>query len=247
MFSNRSAVLSPFRLLSSRLPSEFDDTIKQLLKFFANGLRGNLDSKNELFDWQAFKRSIDGYPNDTILYDAYKKISRSSKTMSVGDAANQAADFLSNSFRSHVEQKDIQEYVIEALVNLERARREGWASFITGRPATDSSRTPGVDQAAGSSQAIGLISKLKRTILLHPLVEAKASKPETFWELRFSLCNVSPSAPRDLSAVVCTIVIGAPIKGEDDWFRFTHGTCEDFSLDLTGMNILVTNGFKGEP
>ncbi|KAG8762983.1 hypothetical protein FRC12_008771 [Ceratobasidium sp. 428] len=161
--------------------------------------------------------------------------------MSVGDAANQSADFLLNSFQPHIKQKDIQEHVTEALVNLERAKREGWASFIAGPSAPD------VDQVAGSIRAVGLISKLKRAILPYPLVEAKASEPETFWELRFLLCNVSPSVPQDLLTVVCTIVIGAPIKSEEDWFRFTHETSNNFSLDLTGMKVLVTNGFQGEP
>ncbi|KAG8745807.1 hypothetical protein FRC12_014454 [Ceratobasidium sp. 428] len=246
MSSHSPTVSSPFRLLSGP-SSEFDDTVKEFLKFLANSLRGTIDSKNERFDWQAFKRSIDGYPNDTILYNAYSKTCCSSNMMSVRDAANHSADFLSNSFRSHFEQKDIQEHVAEALVNLERAKREGWASFITTRPVADSSRTLDVDQVAGSSQTISFVSKLKRAILSYPPVEAKASELETFWELRFSLCNVSPNVPQDLSVVVCTIVIGAPIKGEDDWFHLTHETSENFSLDLTGMNVLVTNGFKGEP
>ncbi|CAE6412509.1 unnamed protein product [Rhizoctonia solani] len=237
-------VLSTFRQLS-RLPPKFDNTIKAFLGLLTNNLGYNPDPEDKCFNWEAFKRSIDRDQSNKIVFDAYSSNSESSKMMSVENAANTAANFILGSFRPLMGLEDIQGNILEALVNLERGKREDWASFVPDHSAASLGRAIDPRPASGLGQFITSI--LSRAAPSGLRREARVPDPESFWELRFLLCSNEPTVPDDFSAVVSTIKIGSVTKGEVDWLAFTQQTSRNFSLELTRMNVVVTNGFNRDP
>lgn len=204
--------------MTPTFPPEVDEVVKFCS---AHVNKGSLD-------WISFKKALDKYDGDELVFDKYKNRSASPQEVTIKAIEEKFLDYLTEVFKPPVQRAELQEFVSQTLTQLEWAQEHGWATYFPPTPTTEPT------QQTQQSFLAKLTSKPPKAV----------KDPRSSWEIRMILFTPSARIPTDFRALVTTFKLSANISDQEDWYDLKSDTVKKFSYDATGYDLVVSQGFK---
>jgi len=212
--SHRASVEFPFDLFSN-LPTRLSHTAVEVVKFCAT----HIGQKDKIFDNTSFRRAVNSYPGeDLVLGSGGGPLDFSNPVeLKTEDLAAKMADGVASSLQGSFTKEELTESLLDTLSNLQRAKENGWATFIPPKPTPE------------------------------PELKAKGEEePQSSWEIRmlFMREKNSPNAPDDFQATLGIVKVNAGIKDEAGWNELKGDGVNKFTYYINRTHLVVTKGFE---
>jgi len=211
----------PFDLFS-RLTPTFPPEVKEVVQFCSTHV------KKGSLDWVTFKKALDKYDGDELVFDKYNNRSTTPQEETTKVIEEKYLDYLTKVFKLPVERAELAEFVSQTITQLEWAQEHGWATYFPPEPTTQPT------QETQQSFLTKLMSKPPKP----------GKEPRSSWEIRMIIFTPSARIPTDFRALVTTFKLSANIHNKEDWYDLKPDTVNKFSFDATGFDLVVSQGFK---
>lgn len=214
---------SPFDLYS-HLPATFSQEVKELVQFCSAHV------KNGSLDWTGFKKALDNYDGDELIFDKYNNRSIAQQEETIKAIEEKFLDYLIEVFKPRVDRADLEQFILQTLTQLEWAQGHGWVTYFPPEPTTHPT------QQAQQSLLTKLTSKLSKP--------GEEAEPRSSWEIRMIIFTPSARIPSDFRALLTTFKLSANIPDQAGWYGLKPDTVKKFSYDATAYDLVVSQGFK---